>query len=57
MKEKHHCPECNTKAIVKLKLFDLWWCTTCQSEIDVNKTINEWATKGYSRKDNYDVKA
>jgi ribosomal protein L37AE/L43A len=57
MKEKHQCPECGTRAMTKLKVFDRWWCTTCKTELDVDKIINEWATKGYSRKDNYDVKA
>jgi len=49
MKEKHQCPECGTKAMTKLKLFDRWWCTTCKTELDVDKIINEWATKGYQR--------
>ena len=49
MKEKHQCPECGTKAMTKLKVFDRWWCTTCKTELDVDKIINEWATKGYQR--------
>jgi len=49
MKEKHQCPECGTKAMTKLKSFDRWWCTTCKTELDVDKTINEWALNGYRK--------
>ena len=49
MKEKHQCPECGTKTMTKLKLFDRWWCTTCKTELDVDKTINEWALNGYRK--------
>ena len=51
MKEKYQCPECGTKAMVKLQVFDRWWCTTCKTELDIDAIINEWATKGYSRKE------
>jgi ribosomal protein L37AE/L43A len=51
MKEKYQCPECGTKSMIKLSLFDRWWCSLCKTELDVNSIINEWATKGYSRKE------
>ena len=50
MKEKHQCPECNTKSLSKLKLLERWWCTTCSSEIDVDKTIQQWALHGFQER-------
>ena len=52
MKERHQCPECKTKAIIKLKLLERWWCTTCDSEIDVEQTIQQWALNGYQGEEN-----
>jgi len=49
MKDKYHCPECRRESMTKLSLLQRWWCSFCQAEIDVDKTISEWATKGYSQ--------
>ena len=54
MKEKHQCPECNTKSLSKMQLLERWWCTTCDQEIDVDKTIQQWASHGYQGKVNDD---
>ena len=54
MKEKHQCPECNTKSLSKLKLLERWWCNVCDMEIDVDKTIQQWARYGYQGKENND---
>jgi len=52
MKERYQCPECSTKAIIKLILLERWWCTTCDSEIDIDQTINKWALNGYQGEEN-----
>ncbi len=52
MKDKYQCPECHTKGMTKLKLLERWWCTTCGTEIDVDKTIQQWASKGFGKENN-----
>lgn len=49
-KENYPCPECNRKQMKLMKLFQRWWCSFCKLEIDVEKTIKEWAERGYSGK-------
>lgn len=49
MKEKYSCPDCQRKSMTKLNLLERWWCTFCDAEIDVEKTIMEWANNGYQK--------
>jgi len=43
MKEKYQCPDCRFKRMTKLKLLERWWCSFCDAEKDVEKTIQQWA--------------
>ena len=46
MKEKYQCPDCKFKRMMKLKLLERWWCSFCDMEKDIEKTIQEWAQYG-----------
>jgi len=32
--------------MTKLKLLERWWCSFCDAEKDIEKTIQEWAQYG-----------
>ena len=57
MKEKYQCPDCRFKRMTKLKLLERWWCSFCDMEKDIEQTINEWATRGYQRKEEHESKS
>jgi ribosomal protein L37AE/L43A len=53
MQERYQCPDCKFKRMTKLKLLERWWCSFCDMEKDVEKTIKEWAMNG-TRKEKHD---
>ena len=52
MKSTYQCPDCRLKKMQYLKLFQRWWCSFCQLEIDVEQTIKEWSLYGFGKKKN-----
>jgi hypothetical protein len=51
MQVKYQCPDCRFKRMTKLTLLQRWWCSFCQTEKDIEKTIQEWAKQGYQKED------
>ena len=55
MQERYQCPDCKFKRMAKLKLLERWWCSFCDMEKDVEKTIKEWAMNGTRKEKHYKI--
>ena len=51
MSDRGQCPDCRLYKLKYLKMLTRWWCSFCDMEKDIEKTIKEWRENGYNPKD------
>ena len=55
MSDRGQCPDCKLYKLKYLKVLTRWWCSFCDMEKDIEKTIKEWRENGYTPKDQKDI--